>query len=173
MRRVMLLVLLALALPTAVLADSINFKITPGNFATGNAPSYGPAWSPFMASNAATNLRIQLTNLNLSQPCGPGATCTFTSGTVTVMTLSMTTLFTSNLFDGVVTRTANTGATVTARLTASPQFGFLHMTFTVPPGGFTMISGSAQVATPEPSTLLSLGTGLVGLAGMMKRKLRT
>jgi hypothetical protein len=39
------------------------------------------------------------------------------------------------------------------------------------------LTGGAGVAVslpaiPEPSTLLSFGTGLIGLAGMMRRKLR-
>jgi hypothetical protein len=47
----------------------------------------------------------------------------------------------------------------------------LHMAFTTN-GASGMTSGSAQVATPEPDTLGLLGTGLIGLAGLTRTKLK-
>jgi hypothetical protein len=172
-RRLMTLTLVALALPTAALANSsIDFKITPGTFAMGNfPPGFGITWAASMFSSVAANTIIRLTHLNLTQPCSPGATCTFTSGNVTVLARNThAVLFTSSLFDGTVTRTSSTSVSVIASLVAAPTWGRVRMMFTNAPGDNAMLSGSASVTTPEPSTLLSLGTGLIGLAVMMRRK---
>jgi len=165
---------MALALPTAALANSINFTIAPGTFASGSLlGAYGSSWAASMTSNVPTNLIIHLSGVNLSQPCSAGTTCTFTSGMVQVSTRSTphVVLFTSSLFNGTLTRTSATMTTLTASLTDFPKFGVVRMTFTSN-GGNGMIAGSAQVTTPEPTTLLSFGTGLIGLAGVMRRKLK-
>ena len=169
---------MALALHTAAWANSsIDFKITPATFATGSFPvAFGNPWSVAMASSSAANPIIRLTNINLSQPGSVGSTCTFTTGTVTVLTRdTITVLFTSSLFDGTVTRASSTSVSIIASLVASPKWGRVHMMFTTAPGGSAMLSGSASITTPEPSTLLSIGTGWIGLAGVMRRtlKLRT
>src|SRR5215831_11198711 len=117
-----------------------------------------------MASSVAANTVISLSGLNLTQPCGAKTTCPFTSGTVTVLTRDThATLFTSSLFDGTVTRTSSTSVLLIASLVVSPTWGRVQMMFTTAPGGSAMLSGNTSITTPEPSTLLSLGTGLIGL----------
>src|SRR5215471_958952 len=174
-RRLMALTLVALALPTAALANSsIDFKITPGTFSHGNFPvGFGITWAASMFSNVAANTIIRVTNLNLTQPCSPGATCTFTRGTVTVLARAThAVLFTSSLFDGTVSRTSDSSVSIIASLVDFPVWGRVRMMFTNAPGSNAMLSGSASVTTPEPATFFSLGTGLIGLAWMVRRKLK-
>jgi hypothetical protein len=68
----------------------------------------------------------------------------------------------------------------------SPDFSMGQVNFTTPiaPGGFTYfsleeafspstpITGNPGTATPEPSTLVLLGTGALGLATTIRRKLK-
>jgi hypothetical protein len=54
------------------------------------------------------------------------------------------------------------------------DFGHTGQAFLEPPGWtFTSASGDFLLAssTPEPSTLLMLGSGVLGLAGVIRRKL--
>jgi hypothetical protein len=84
--------------------------------------------------------------------------------------------FTSGIISGTVTRLGDDAIVfVTFAPNAAegaPSGGFAKWVLELGPSG-NVIGGSARVvATPELSTLFSLGTGLVGLAWMIRRRLK-
>jgi hypothetical protein len=68
---------------------------------------------------------------------------------------------------GALTGTTNTGFStvgVTVQLTINTGKGFFN-------GSTVISSGDTNVVVPEPGSLTLLGTGLIGLAGVVRRKL--
>ena len=185
MRRAILFVLLALVLPAAAFASSVD--LTSVDFTTGPSvavslpTSPGQMRTPLNVTVLGGTTRIAISGGSVSpDPCNAGV-CTLTGGTVTVTPRGAPSdiLFTDSLSGGTVTVT---GTTAVIMATLAPFSGspislgsaggivkiVLHGINT---GG--TVTGSAQVAAiPEPGTLGLLGTGLFGLAGMMRRKLR-
>jgi hypothetical protein len=100
--------------------------------------------------------------------CATTACFTFTGGTLNVFSSSHALLF-SGSFSG------------TLDITSAGPFGVLY-TLEYTPGGNPVVGGfqvsalgfvsGDSIVTPEPGTLGLLGTGLIGLAGMLRRKLR-
>jgi len=69
---------------------------------------------------------------------------------------------------GALTGTTNSGYStvgVTVQLTVNTGKGFFN-------GSTTISSGDTNVVVPEPGSLSLFGTGLIGLAGAIRRKLR-
>jgi hypothetical protein len=170
MRRVILLALLAIALPTVALADSMDFAFggqlgtsasTAGNAVA--ADTYGVTSSLLDVNFAAASGTVKVTTGTLSS-CSAGL-C-FTGGTIDVWNSSSQLLFQGS-FDGTVTN-KNGVISINAAPGGSPVLaGF---TFVVSKTG--SVSGDFTVTTPEPGTLGLIGTGLIGLAGLARRKLR-
>jgi hypothetical protein len=176
MRRVFVLGLLALALPTLALADSITDFEGFGTSAAGTATITGT-----VTSSQSLNITTALTGVNgvatsgtiswnTGALTGSGSSFTYSGGSLAIMS-GATTLFSgtfSSSTPGTVTVTpvsilisgvlANGGGTETITIMKS--------------GAFSVSADIGVVTTPEPGTLGLIGTGLIGLAGLARRKLR-
>src|SRR6266566_4284160 len=137
MRRVVLLAVLALALPIAAFADSVTDYAIFGTTSAGTATFSGV---PPAASGTISVTSALFAINGVSQPAG--GTISLTTGTLTAVT-------------GGITFTNAVGSKVSVTLQI----------------GHGAVSGDTFV-TPEPGTLGLLGTGLVGIAGLVRRKFK-
>ena len=199
MKRVLWLTVLALALPLTAFADSVDFTNSGGILAGSNS-GLSLTGSALIAVNGLSGLGL-VTGSNLgSVSFSTGALTgslqmggTFAAGGSFTITgngssgLPNGTIF-SGTFSGPATWTLVTLANgthnytltgvvagtlggsfytngVTVQLTINTGRGFFN-------GRTHISSGDTNVVVPEPGSLSLLGTGLLGLAGVVRRKLK-
>ena len=168
MRRVVLLAVLALALPTAALANIIDYS-NRGSAALNTATITGSASAGKTLTMSSELIGIGNTLGSLGTVTvttgvlvGGNGSFTFTGGTITIVSSTNVTLFSGTFTSGTV-------MVVNGFTNINYFVGGLAGGFQIAKGG--VVSGDT-IVTPEPGTLGLLGTGLIGLAGIVRRKIR-
>jgi hypothetical protein len=190
MKRIVLMALLALALPIAAFAGSstIDFTNESGTL-TGSSSGLALTGSTLAIANPWGGSQVISTTGS-----GMGAVSSFNGGGLFTITgngadgFATGTVFTGS-FTGLVTLTNEgmnpAGGTtydlvghLTGSLNGGPATGFTFQDFVFSGAGgwmgsSTLGSGDTLITpVPEPGTLGLLGTGLVGLAGVVRKKLK-
>ena len=202
-KKIMLLAVLALALPLAAFASSSIDTTNVGGTLTGSASGLS------LSNSTLTQVSGLFGNSGLIQGSDLG-TVSFTTGALTSgsltggnATFATGGTFTitgngvngvpngvifSGTFSGPVTVVENGAGssfsyTITGALSGTLYTGFKTVAATsqitvfthkgplVNGGSVTISSGDTTIVVPEPGTLSLLGTGLIGLAGVIRRKL--
>jgi hypothetical protein len=173
MKKVVLLAVLALALPTVALANTVDYvgQALSGNPATvtGGVTSNGSLSITFSSLSvnggafAAGTVAISVT-LN-STSCGTGC-FDIAGGTVVIKDASNAVLFSGTFSSGNAIQLGNSITLQGITTGGNTIAGVINL------GRGGWVGSSDTIVTPEPGTLGLLGTGLVGLAGIVRRKLR-
>ena len=190
MRRVILMALLALALPVASFASSVDFTNSGGTL-SGSSSGLTLTGSELIAVKGLGGGGLVTGNLGtlsfttgaLTGSLANGGTFaaggTFTiAGNGTVFSNTFTGSFAGPVTWTLITLPNGTHNYTLSGAVSGPGFNGATIQLTINTGkGFfdgstTISSGDTNLLVPEPGSLGLLGTGLVGIAGLVRRKLK-